>query len=317
MDLDARSEDYDVFLDRLHRGVEYGSLPSVLLKSDPEAPSAEVSILIGGSGMRMEEIVKLAEYWRRVHQELGRPTDVLAFGLPRHSQESDLSLAERAALDAGDLSPIAWRMLEIIGKRTTAKTINVLAYSYGNVIAWPLARAAVDKGIGVSSVLGCALPNPRVGGAAARTAGFLVETLLVGGKYPRDTPGIFAYKDRRYPVSAKEIARELPAIQKRLAKNDAKSEIASLIQKSPGTTIVLASGGADWIGRQKQIKQLFATLHPQTGNKLHGVLYEGAHHAWGRSLQLLGQLASLAVLESKALSLLDQEKDARPEETAG
>jgi hypothetical protein len=317
MDLEARAEGYDAFLDRLHMGVEHGSLPSVLLKSDSEASSTEVSILIGGFGMRMEEIVKLAEYWRRVHQELGRPTDVLAFDLPRHSQESHLPPAERAALDAGDLSPVAWRMLDVIQKRTTAKTINVLAYSYGNVIAWPLADAAIDRGINVSSILGCALPNPRQGGALARTAGFLVETLLVGGKYPKGTPGVFTYKDRRYPGSLKEIVGELPAIQRRLARNNAKSEIVSLMQKSPGTTIVLAGGGADWIGRQKHTKQLLATIRPQAGGKLHGVLYEGAHHAWGRSLQLLGQLASLAALESQNLSLLDQKKDARTEKAIG
>ncbi len=304
MESDAQSVGYDAFLRNLdatkQRDPQTG-LTSALLTEATDPARVHTAVLIGGFGMRWREVVLLAEYWRRMHKALGRHINVLAFDLPGPPGETKLSAQERSILNAGDMTPFGYKLLQIAEERCMPSSISLLSYSYGNLLGAAMIPLAAQRGLQISSFVAGALPNPKHGVRLRRTVDFALEALISGGKYPAGTPSIFTYKPPGKRSDISGILKQAPALQRRIANHNAHESLAEARRMAPNMRLILGWGTHDRIGRNSEMLDLLSSLGALSGGELIGVAYEGLHHAWGRHLPLLGEMA---VISTKGISSL-------------
>jgi len=295
MESQALAIGYDSFLDGLNRTTQHdpetGFTSTLLVGAEPATNTA---VLVGGFGMRPREVVLLAEYWRRIHQHLGRQVNVLAVDSPRQARETHLPKQDRDRLDNGDMGPFGSRLLQLVQQRCSPGSVEVVGYSYGNLLATALICAAAEQGINTLSYVSGALPNPTPSTQLRRTIGFSVEALTSRGAYPPRTPGIFTHKPSGESTDVLSVLRQAPTIQKRLKNHSALDGLAAARQAAPDMRMVFGFGTHDRIGGYKGMIALLHELSQQPGGEIIALAYEGLHHAWGRYLTLLGELAVIS-----------------------
>jgi len=291
MGREAWEAGYTPYLERLYAGREVDAasgLVSVWLnprgKPETVAPDGCV-VLIGGFGMRLSEIVLLAEYWQRVNEARNRNVQVLALGLP----DAALDLAKPS-------NNVAETLLRVVDERCgNPSSIETVAYSAGNLPAIALTQLAIQRGKQVPSMVVGALPNPEPDSSVRRSLAFFREASR--GGYPPGIPGIFAAfrpPDNDAP-RLRDVPGKLIRLQRTLTAWDAPLALQNLLLDSPGTRLVLGFAAGDLIGRDKPMQKLIKGLAKVSGSDVWGVRIEDRSHDWARCVPVLGEQASLAL----------------------
>ena len=321
---------YTGFLSDLYRGAARDTetgVDSVWLtghKGD-EISDSEVFLLLGGFGVPVGDMMRIAEYLRRMGIALGvadndgKPLGVLLLGASNKDVDESLSNSDLSAMRKGDLSPLATRLLTATKNRLRQKfdgtvRTRIISYSYGSALSPAFAVAAADdtkNGDGMDIVVDAlimgALPNPELGRPKLDfLRSFGAEALK--GTYPPTTPGVFLHSlggELSYWKDVLRARRMNSAIPNMMLNNNPIDNLAVAGEAFKDMVVNFGFSTADRVGRFSPTMTAIRALRKRCANRINGVFSIGPGHTWARNLPLLAVKAGSGMIGLPPLSHVD------------